>query len=34
MLHATSNLEEKTNNKTSQENNESKGSSLGDKSVH
>ena len=34
MLHTTSNLEEKTDNKTSQENNESKGSFLGDKSIH
>jgi hypothetical protein len=34
MLHTTSNLEEKTDNKTSQVNSESKGSSLGNKYVH
>jgi hypothetical protein len=34
MLHTTSNLEEKIDNKTSQENNQSKGSFLGDKFVH
>jgi hypothetical protein len=34
MLHTTLNLEEKTDNKTSQANSESKGSFLGDKSVH
>jgi hypothetical protein len=34
MLHTTSNLEEKIDNKTYQANNESKGSSLGNKYVH
>jgi hypothetical protein len=34
MLHTTSKLEEKNDNKTSQANNESKGSSLGDESIH
>jgi len=34
MLHITSNLEEKTDNKTSQANNQAKGSLFGDKSVH
>ena len=34
MLHTTLNLEEKTDNKTSQANSQSKGSFLGDKFVH
>ena len=34
MLHTTLNLEEKTDNKTSQTNTQSKGSLLGDKSIH
>ena len=33
MLHTTSNLEEKTDNKTSQENSQLKGSFLGDNSI-
>jgi hypothetical protein len=34
MLHTTSNLDEKIDNKTSQENNQSKSYFLGEKSVH